>query len=187
MRLHRKRVQSRKGRLSLFLHRNRQKGTRMDRGVARRLRLDGIRGNPRLLVQRTEHRRCRQHRPRHDPAPADLHPPASSGSDDRTRPPQPSATVDRTTDPPVTSDPGRSQPSGKNVGGILTAVLAAAALAVAVLMLAKRSSARTGKRKKLISDALDGKGDGKAPVSAHLPDARCLRDLPRKERAAVGI
>ena len=88
-------------------------------------------------------------------------PPASSESDDRTRPPQPSATVDRTTDPPVTSDPGRSQPSGKNVGGILTAVLAAAALAVAVLMLAKRSSARTGKRKKLISDALDGKGDGK--------------------------
>lgn len=91
--------------------------------------------------------------------PDDTLPPDITSRNNQTKPPVTSN--DKTTNPPVTSDPGGEKPSGKKIGGILTVILSAAALAVIILMLAKRYSDRTKKRKKLISDALDEKGDGK--------------------------
>lgn len=84
--------------------------------------------------------------------------PGSTGGDSgpqQTKPP-----VTGTTEPPTTTG-GDSGPYGRRVAGILTVSLAVIALAVMIVLLAKRSAERTAMREKLISGALDGRGDGK--------------------------
>ena len=82
-------------------------------------------------------------------------------SSDRTTNPQPETSGNKNTTPPTTSENGGNSRPGKNIGGILAVILTLIAIAVITVLLAKRSADRTKKRKKLISDALDGKGDGK--------------------------
>lgn len=82
-------------------------------------------------------------------------------SGDQTKPPKPATSDNKITTPPATSENSGSSRPGKNIGGILAVILTLIAIAVITVLLAKRSADRTKKRKKLISDALDGKGDGK--------------------------
>ena len=78
-----------------------------------------------------------------------------------TRPPEQTAdSENRNPDPPTTSGRSRTDPAGKDVGGILTAVLSAAAAAAVILLLARRSCEKRKKRDRIISAALNGKGNG---------------------------